>query len=112
MVIKDAALHLVQEDLPAGQVDQDLAGEQEAELQSVGGGSPEAPRVMVISDQVVLIFSPRRRLGGATTGTPCCCSSLITPDQPAASANAPWTRTTVGMLLCVMRMLLKDRCSW
>src|SRR5436309_15965688 len=28
---------------------------------------------------------------------PWLCSSAMTPDQLAASANAPWTRTTVGV---------------
>jgi len=35
-------------------------------------------------------------LAGAVTGTPLARSLVITPSQLDASANAPWTSTTVG----------------
>src|SRR6516162_3161270 len=39
--------------------------------------------------------SPRSGFGIATTVWPALFSSRITPPNPDASANAPWTRTTV-----------------
>src|SRR5262249_51224987 len=38
---------------------------------------------------------------GAVTGTPLLCNPAITPFQLDASANAPWTSTTVGVSGCV-----------
>src|SRR3954452_14616537 len=39
---------------------------------------------------------PRSGFAGAVTGTPLACSRAITPFQLDASANAPWTRTTLA----------------
>src|ERR1700758_4980298 len=44
----------------------------------------------------------RKGLGGATTVWPALCSSRITPANPDASANAPCTRTIVGVADVVM----------
>src|SRR3978361_1741378 len=45
--------------------------------------------------------SPRSGVGGAETMTPAAVSSRMTPAQPEASANAPGTRTTLGVLMGV-----------
>jgi hypothetical protein len=41
---------------------------------------------------------PRSGLAGARTSIPASCSHVITPDQPDASANAPCTSNTTGVL--------------
>ncbi|GAP51261.1 Acyl-CoA carboxylase alpha chain [Streptomyces azureus] len=57
--------------------------------------------------------SPRSGLGGAITGMPWSCSSAMTPIQLAASAKAPWTRTTLGVVEAVMvaSLLVVRRCA-
>src|SRR3954452_8205480 len=49
---------------------------------------------------------PRSGFAGAVTGTPLACSRSITPFQLDASANAPWTSTTVGRLGLVVSDML------
>src|ERR1700761_7549810 len=53
----------------------------------------------------------RSGFGGATTSYPEVTSSRLMPAKPDASANAPWTRTTVGLGESVMRSLLVTRLS-
>src|ERR1700744_4040484 len=53
----------------------------------------------------------RSGFGGATTSYPEVTSSRLMPAKPDASANAPWTRTTVGLRESVMRSLLVTRLS-
>src|SRR5262249_14178174 len=43
-------------------------------------------------------LTPRSGLTTARTSTPAAISRLITPAHPEASAKAPWTKTTVGVL--------------
>jgi hypothetical protein len=43
-----------------------------------------------------VVFDPAQGLTIAQTGTPALISRSVTGAQLPASANAPWTRTTVG----------------
>src|SRR4051794_24726803 len=45
------------------------------------------------------IGTDRRRLGGASTAYPSLCSAEATAFQLEASAQAPWTRTIVGLVI-------------
>lgn len=50
---------------------------------------------------------PCSSLDSATAGMPRLCSSAITPVQDEFSANAPCTRTTVGVLSVIVLALLQ-----
>jgi hypothetical protein len=48
----------------------------------------------------------------ARTGTPAAISRSITPAHPEASAKAPWTRTTVGVLIAELVPVIADSFRW